>query len=138
MNTNQRPSLITVIAAMTLASGIGNVIWGIVMSQGAISSFIGIVCVPFTILPSVLGIFEIIYAAKLFGTPAQSVRPSTAIATFEIVSVLAGNAFALVVGILSLVFYNDVNVKRYFDEINGASHPVDVTPSQPEEPREIA
>jgi hypothetical protein len=142
MSTNQRPNLITVIAAMTLASGIVNVIWGIVASHGAISSFIGIVCVPFTILPTVLGIFEILYASRLFNTPVQPARPSSAIAAFEIASILAGNAFALVVGILSLVFYSDLTVKRYFDEINGMAAPasapepapVEAAPSQPEEP----
>ncbi len=141
MNNNQRPNLVTIIAAMTLASGIVNVFWGAIASQGAFASVIGIVCTPFTILPTVLGIFEIIYAAKLFGTPAQAVRPSTGIAAFEIAAILAGNAFSMVVGILALVFYNDQAVRSYFDEINGMAAPVsaperapvEATPSQPEE-----
>jgi uncharacterized membrane protein len=137
MNKNQRPNLVTIIAAMTLVSGIVNVFWGAIASQGAFASVIGIVCTPFTILPTVLGIFEIIYAAKLFGTPAQAVRPSSGIAAFEIAAILAGNAFSMVVGILALVFYNDLAVKSYFDEINGmaapAPTPVESTPSQPGE-----
>lgn len=137
MNNNQRPNLVTIIAAMTLASGIVNVFWGAIASQGAFASVIGIVCTPFTILPTVLGIFEIIYAAKLFGTPAQAVRPSTGIAAFEIAAILAGNAFSMVVGILALVFYNDQAVRSYFDEINGMAAPapasVESTPSQPGE-----
>jgi hypothetical protein len=43
----------------------------------------------------------------------------------------------MVVGILALVFYNDLAVKSYFDEINGmaapAPTPVESTPSQPGE-----
>jgi hypothetical protein len=128
MNTNQRPNLITIIAGMTLASGIVNVLWGVITSQGALATIIGVICTPITILPTILGIFEIIYAAKLFGSPAQPVRPSTSIAAFEIACVLAGNAFALVVGILALVFYNDLAVKRYFDEINGMAAPAAPTP----------
>lgn len=132
MNNNQRPNLITIIAAMTLASGIVNVLWGIIASQGALSTVVGALCVPFTILPTILGVFEIVYASRLFGSPAQPVRPSTGIAAFEIASILVGNAFALVVGILSLVFYNDLDVKRYFGSLNGMPSPVEASPSQPE------
>ena len=134
MNTNQRPSLINLIAAMTLVSGIVNVFWGMIASHSAISTVIGILCVPVTILPALLGIAEIVYAARLFGGPAQPTRPSTGIATLEIACILVGNAFSMVVGILALVFYNDLIVKRYFEEINGTPAPVPAqqTPSQPE------
>lgn len=136
MNTNQRPSLINLIAAMTLVSGIVNVFWGMIASHSAISTVVGILCVPITILPAILGVVEIVYAARLFGGPAQPARPSTGIAALEIACILAGNAFSMVVGILALVFYNDLIVKRYFDEINGiptsAPVPAQQTPSQPE------
>ena len=136
MNTNQRPSLINLIAGMTLASGIVNVFWGVIASHSAISTVIGILCLPITILPAILGVAEIVYAARLFGGPAQPARPSTGIAALEIACILVGNAFSMVVGILALVFYNDLIVKRYFDEINGiltpAPAPAQQTPSQPE------
>ncbi len=136
MNTNQRPSLINLIAAMTLVSGIVNVFWGVIASQSALSTVIGILCIPITILPAILGVVEIVYAARLLGGPAQPARPSTGIAALEIACILVGNAFSMVVGILALVFYNDLIVKRYFDEINGIPTPEPVpaqqTPSQPE------
>ncbi|MFZ5878631.1 MAG: hypothetical protein ACOY0R_04625 [Chloroflexota bacterium] len=134
MNQTQRPTLVTIIAAMTLASGIVNVFWGAIASQGALASVVGFVCVPFTILPTVLGIFEILYAAKLFGAPGQAARPSTSIAAFEIATILAGNAFSMVVGILALVFYNDLAVKGYFDGMTAPGPaPVEPAPSQPED-----
>src|SRR6266508_1072416 len=114
----QKPTLINVIAWTTLASGIVNVIWGLAASGTALATVIGIICTPITILPTVLGIFEIIYAAKLLSNPPQAVQPSTNIAVLEIVCVLAGNIFAMVVGILSLVFYNDQIVKDYFARLN--------------------
>jgi hypothetical protein len=134
MNTNQRPSLINLIAAMTLVSGIVNVFWGMIASHSAISTVIGILCVPITILPAILGVVEIVYAARLFGGPARPAHPSTGIAALEIACILTGNAFSMVVGILALVFYNDLIVKRYFEEINGTPAPVPTqqTPSQPE------
>jgi len=120
----QKPTLMQVIAWMTLASGIVNLFWGIIASLTALATIVGIVCVPFTILPTILGVFEIIYAAKLLSNPAQPVLPSTNIAVLEIVTILVGNLFSMVVGILALVFYNDLVVKDYFAKLNGMPAPI--------------
>ena len=130
MNT-PKPTLVHVIAWMTLASGVTNLFWGFAASGTALVTIVGVVCVPFTILPTILGVFELIYAAKLFSNPAQPVKPSTNIAVFEIACLLAGNVFSMVVGILSLVFYNDTVVKEYFARLNGTLVPVIVTPVPP-------
>ncbi len=67
MNTtpNQKPGLFTTIAVMTLVSGIVNLFWGFIASATALGTIVGVVCLPITILPTILGVFEIIYAAKL-------------------------------------------------------------------------
>ena len=123
--TNEpKPTLVNVIAWMTLASGIVNLFWGLGLSLTGLLSIIGIICVPFLILPTVLGIFEIIYAAKLMSNPPQAVQPSTTIAILEIVCILVGNIFSVVVGILALVFYNDIAVRDYFARLNGTFVPV--------------
>jgi len=131
MNTqftnHQKPTLINVIAWMTLASGIVNLFWGIAASGAVLATFIGISCTPITILPTILGIFEIIYAAKLMSNPPQQILPSTNIAILEIVCLLVGNLFAVVVGILALVFYNDLVVKDYFARLNGTLAPVEAS-----------
>jgi hypothetical protein len=59
------------------------------------------------------------YAVKLMSNPPQQVQPSTNLAILEIVCILVGNIFAVVVGILALVFYNDIQVKGYFAQLNG-------------------
>ena len=137
-STQEKPTLVNVIAWMTLASGVTNLIWGVAASGAALATVVGIICIPFTILPTILGVFEIVYAAKLFSNPAQPVQPSTNIAVFEIASVLTGNVFSMVVGILALVFYNDTIVKDYFARLNGIFAPatsiVPVAPIIPETP----
>jgi hypothetical protein len=128
MNTQftdqQKPTLVNVIAWMTLTSGIVNLFWGLIASGTALATLIGVICTPITILPTILGIFEIIYAAKLLGNPPQLIQPSTNIAIFEIISLLAGNVFSMIVGILALVFYNDLVVKDYFARLNGIPAPI--------------
>lgn len=134
MNDQQKPTLVNVIAWMTLASGIVNLVWGLAASGTALATIIGFFCIPITILPTVLGVFEIMYAAKLLSNPPQAVQPSTNIAIFEIVCVLVGNVFAMVVGILALVFYNDQIVKDYFAGLNGTAALVPAFPLPPAPP----
>lgn len=138
MNTQfnqQKPALVSVIAWMTLASGIVNLFWGFALSGTALVTIIGIICIPLAILPTIFGIFELVYAAKLFSNPPQAIKPSTNIAIFEIASILALNLFSMVVGILSLVFYNDPLVKDYFMRLNGTLPPK--TPVAPEAPASL-
>lgn len=122
-NSTQKPGLFTAIAVMTLISGIVNLFWGFIASVTALGTFVGVVCLPLTILPTILGIFEIIYAAKLLSAQPQPVQPSQSIAVFEILCFLFGNVFSMVVGILVLVFYNDLVVKDYFARLNGTLPP---------------
>ncbi len=135
MNLRQKPTLVNAIAWMTLASGIVNLFWGVAASGTALATVIGIICTPLTILPTILGVFEIIYAAKLFSNPAQPVQPSTNIAIFEIACIVTGNVFSMAVGILSLVFYNDQVVKEYFARLNGT--PLPVAPAPMTEPASL-
>ena len=135
MNTysDQKPGLVTAIAVMTLVSGIINLFWGFVASATVLSTIVGVVCLPIAILPTILGVFEIIYAAKLLSTQPQPVQPSTSIAIFQILTFLLGNIFSMVVGILALIFYNDLTVKNYFARMNNFTVATpEPTPSLPQ------
>jgi hypothetical protein len=129
-----KPTFVNVIAWTTLASGVVNLFWGLGLSLTGLLSIIGIVCIPFMLLPTILGVFEIIYAAKLMSDPPQVVQPSTTIAILEIVCALVGNFFSVVVGILALVFYNDVTVKDYFARLSGTAPLAPVPPVPPASP----
>lgn len=138
------PGLVKTIAVMTLVNGIVNILWGLGVTAGVVlgTFFIGMICAPVTILPTILGIFEMIYALKLLANPPQPVRPSTTIAILEILCVAAGNVFSMIVGILALVFYNDPQVKEYFANLNGIPYPVapkaPVPPAPPATPEPVS
>jgi len=132
MNQNtyysERPGLVNTVAILTLISGIVNIFWGLIATAAVVSTFILACLSLFTILPTILGVFEIIYALKLLSKPPQPVNPSNAIAILEILCILTFNAFSMIVGILSLVFYSDRQVKAYFASLNGIPYSVDSIP----------
>jgi len=139
----QSPGLVKTIAVLTLINGIVNIFWGIILTGTVVVPTFGIalLCLPlilFTLLPTFLGVFEAIYSTKLLSDPPQPVRPSTTIAILEIICLLFGNVFSMVVGILALVFYNDPQVKDYFTRLNGIPYPVapevPVSPAPPTAP----
>lgn len=118
------PGLVKTIAVLTLINGIVNIFWGLIATAVVVPTIILACLAVFTILPTILGVFEIIYALKLLNNPPQPVQPSTTIAILEILCVLTGNVFSMIVGILALVFYNDPQVKEYFARLNGIPYPV--------------
>jgi hypothetical protein len=120
----ESPSLVKTVAVLTLINGIVNIFWGLIATVSVTASIFLICLAPLAILPTILGVFEIIYALKLLNNPPQPVQPSTTIAILEILCVLTGNVFSMIVGILALVFYSDAQVKSYFTRLNGIPYPV--------------
>lgn len=116
----QKPGMVTALTIMTLINGILNILYALGFTAAIVlGTFgIGLLCAPLTILPAILGIFEILYAVKLLSNPPQPVKPSQTLAVLEIVCIITGNLISMVVGILALVFYNDTSVKDYFARIN--------------------
>lgn len=126
--STERPGMVTALAVMTLISGILNILWSGILGLGLIASLVGLLCSPVALYGLVLGILEIVYAARLLSTRPPAVKPARYLAIMQICDVFLGNILALVVGILALVFYNDPAVKGYFGEAQAATAPPAVTP----------
>jgi hypothetical protein len=117
----KKPGTLTAVGVMTLVNGIINILWGLIATSLVVIGTLGLglLCAPVFILPSLLGIFEMVYGIRLLADPvARGLRPSTTIAVCEIISVMSFNLLSPIVGILALVFYNDAAVKNYFQQIN--------------------
>ena len=122
-NTSEKPGMFTALSIITLVSGILNIFYGLTITFFIVIGTIGfgLLCAPITILPTILGVFEVLYAIKLLSNPQQPVQFSQAIAIMEICCIITGNVLSCVAGVLALVFYNDVSVRAYFDKINSVS-----------------
>lgn len=115
---DEKPGKVQAIAIMTLINGILDVLWGIGLTVSVVvGTFgVGLLCIPLTILPSVLGIFEIVCATKLLSNPPRQ-YPVQTIAILQIVAILFADVIGPIIGILTLVFYNDPPVRHYIDSL---------------------
>lgn len=111
---NTKPTKLQTMAVLVLISGILNILWGGILALLGIFSIVGILCAPLLILPMVLGVFELIYALNLLADPPKVKEPSMAIAILEVCDIFFLNVFSVVVGVLSLIFASDQEIKDYF------------------------
>jgi hypothetical protein len=131
---SQKPGKVQAVAILTLVSGISNILWMLILAFIVFPlialATIGIGCLlyPLLLLPIILGVFEIIYAAKLLPTPIKPVKPSQSIAVMEVVCALTGNLIPVAAGIVALILYSDAEVKAYFAKYGP---PAPVPPTAP-------
>lgn len=119
----ERPGNVSAIAYMNLASGALNILVGGAATVAAVlqTFFLGLICIPFTAVPVLLGVFEVVYGLRLLAKPPAPVKPARGIAILQIACFLYLNVVAGVVGILSLILYTDPEVQAYFEAINSGS-----------------
>lgn len=120
-NLASKPDRVTAIIILTLVSGGTNIFLALAGTSALVLGTLGIgliCCAPLTLLPGLLGIFEVIYAFKLMAYPPKPVRPDQTIAALEICCILFGNVISLIAGIVAIIFYSEPDVRAYFDRIN--------------------
>lgn len=109
----KKPGMVQAIAIMHLVNGILNILC-------ALGWFITIIGIPLAIYCLIVGIMELVSAPKLLADPIKVDDPPRRIAVMEIINIISGSVNSLIVGILSLIFYNDETVKAYFASRKGA------------------
>ena len=121
-----KPGKVQALAIMTLIDGILNIVvvglgWGLgilvtIVGTAGIGFFV-LICCPVPIYAVVLGILEIILAAKLLPEPAKVKEFPKYLAVMQIINVISGGILSIVTGILALVFANDPEVMSYFANV---------------------
>lgn len=124
-----KPGKVTAIAIMALVDGILNIFFGLslivgVLVLGVTTFGLGCLLLPLAVYPLVLGILEIVYAAKLLPNEPKVVKPATWLAIMQICNIIVGDPISLAVGIVSLVLFNDAEVRAYFAALNNGTNQV--------------
>jgi hypothetical protein len=105
----ERPQKVQAIAIMTLVGGIVALILGACFAL----SCIGLLW-PGTYYSIVLGIMACIRASNLLGDSGRDQPPPQGIAVMQIINILNGDIVNLTLGIITLVFLGDPEVKGYY------------------------
>ena len=130
-----KPGKVQAIAIMTLIDGILSILtaffWVIFILTGVVGTaglgFPLLVCCIAPIYSVVVGIMDIVFAAKLLPEPPKTNEFSKTVAIMQIVNILSFNVLSVVTGILALVFANDPEVVAYFAAVPA---PPEVEPTQ--------
>jgi predicted Zn finger-like uncharacterized protein len=117
----EKPGKVQAIAIMTLVGGIlatlASVgILGYIGLVGVASMGVGLICClwPGPYYGLAVGIMGIVKGSQLLGENAHRSAPPTAVAVMQIINVINGDFVNLTLGILTLVFLSEPEVKRFF------------------------
>jgi hypothetical protein len=120
-----KPGKLQAMAIMTLVGGIiatiSSIIWGIYAAITAIFTLgIGCICLIGPIYQMVAGILCIIQGSKLLGqNPDPYYAKTKKTAIMQIICIICFDVLNLTLGIISLVFLNDEEVKAYIRSKGG-------------------
>jgi predicted Zn finger-like uncharacterized protein len=104
-----KPGKVRAIAIMTLAGGILATLIGALFSASCF-----LLVWPGTYYSLVSGILNIVKGAQLLGDRAYEQPPPQANAVMQVVNIINGDVVNLVLGIITLVFLHEPEVKHYF------------------------
>lgn len=108
---DDRPGKVQAIAIMTLVGGILALLLALGLGVGSV----GVCCLwPGTSYSLVLGILGIARGSKLLSPEARWQPPPKGIAIMQIINIINGDIANCVLGILTLTFLNEPEVRRYF------------------------
>jgi len=112
-----KPGNVQLIGIIMITSGVLNVLagGGIALAVVLGTFFIGLICLPFLLIPIGIGVWEIVTGVNVVN--GRAARNIQLVAGFEIASILWANVLSMVAGILVLVFYGDAETKAYFEAL---------------------
>jgi hypothetical protein len=84
---------------------------------------IGIICAPLTLIPAILGGFEIFYATKILKNPPDAIKVQYLqyLSYAEVASIIWGNVISAVVGVVVIIFFNEPEVGDYFRDLEASA-----------------
>jgi len=111
-----KPSSLQIVAIVWIVSGILTIFWGFGLVVAAFASLIGILCLPLSIYPFVVGILELVYGIRLASSPVSLTKAPVFVSVMEIFLVFWVDVFGLIAGIITLVLLKGEESTAYFAE----------------------
>jgi len=111
-----KPGSIQVVAVIWIVSGIITIIWGFGLVLAAFASLVGILCLPLSIYPFVVGIIELVYGIKLAGSTTSISKPPYFVSILEILLIFWVDVFGLIAGITTLLLLSGEDTKAYLSD----------------------
>jgi hypothetical protein len=117
----QKPANVQVIGILVLVSGAINILVGLGITVGVVlgTFLLGVVCLPLTLIPVGVGIYELIVGIRVVSNQPPGNLPL--VGGLEIASILWGNFLSMIGGIVVLVFYNEPETKAYFEDLKSGT-----------------
>ena len=113
---NRMPGKLKAIVIMNLIDGVLNLLWGLALATGLVGSIVGILCLPLAFYPLILGTLQLIYAfPALDGGGELSRRPLKWLAGMQIGNLIVLDVISPIIGVISLVLYDDGEVREYYE-----------------------
>ena len=111
-----KPGSIQAVAVIWIISGILTIIWGFGLVLAALASLVGILCLPLSIYPFVVGIFELVYGIRLAGSAASINKPPYFVSILEIFLIFWVDVLGFIAGIATLILLSGEDAKAYLSE----------------------
>jgi hypothetical protein len=108
-----KPGSLQAVSILWIIDGILTIFWGFGLVIAAFASFVGIVCLPLSIYPFVVGVIELIYGIRLASSRPTLARPPYYVAVLEIVLLLWADVIGFIIGVVALVLLNGEDVKAF-------------------------
>ena len=117
----QKPGNVQVIGILILVSGAINILSGLGITVAVVLGTLGLglLCLPLTLVPVGVGIYELITGIRVLSD--QAAGNITVVGGLEIASILWANFLSMICGIVVLVFYSDPETKNYFEDIRSGT-----------------
>jgi len=119
-----KPNSLQIVAIVWIISGILTIFWGFGLVVAAFASLIGILCLPLSIYPFVVGVLELMYGIRLASSPVSLKKAPVFVSVMEIFLVFWLDVFGLIAGIVTLVLLKGEDSTEYFAE-QSARHTTD-------------
>jgi len=107
----KKPGKLLAITILSLVAGVMNVLVCVLL-------ILTICGAPLGIYAGIVGVFEIIYATKALPDPVKTDSLDKRLAIMQIVNIISGNMFSLIAGILTLIYFEDSEIRAYFATVN--------------------